>query len=139
MFFHSAFFFHSFFLPLFFFFIHTLFLTHLYPIENSCKPIKYSLQTVGTRTISTGGSTRVVQLKPPPPQVQSRVTAATPTIPSPVPSILTSQVCIVYSLELCSCICVNIQIHLCFFCGFCPDKPIVHWKYHKLEVSVIHL
>ncbi|ROT81083.1 Cyclic AMP-dependent transcription factor ATF-6 beta [Penaeus vannamei] len=62
-------------------------------IVNSSSGPKLTLpKTVGTRTISTGGSTRVVQLKPPPPQVQSRVTAATPTIPSPVPSILTSQI-----------------------------------------------
>ncbi|XP_047501674.1 cyclic AMP-dependent transcription factor ATF-6 alpha-like isoform X3 [Penaeus chinensis] len=61
-------------------------------IVNSSSGPKLTLpKTVGTRTISTGGSTRVVQLKPPP-QVQSRVTTATPTIPSPVPSILTSQI-----------------------------------------------
>lgn len=100
-------FFVSFFLSIFlsFFSIHPLFLSFLpifvvYVFHGDFMQtyLKYSLQTVGTRTISTGGSTRVVQLKPPPPQVQSRVTAATPTIPSPVPSILTSQVCIVYSL-----------------------------------------
>lgn len=26
-----------------------------------------------------------------------------------------------------------------FTMGFCPDKPSIHWRYHKLKMLVIHL